>query len=99
METSKEVDWVAAWYGVWNIWDSTIGFWMTATFAVIVATHALGNRATREVTRPLAILYATFSTYTILRGITISLESNRIAEEVSKPEIDMFSHLYSFPVG
>ena len=63
MEVETEIDWVAAWYDTWTVIDSTINFWITATFAVIVAIHALGEKATKQVTRPVAALYAGFSDY------------------------------------
>ena len=98
MQVSREVDWVTAWYEIWAVFDATINFWITATFAVIIAIHALGDRATKPVTRPIALLYAGFSLYTAFRTAGISMESQKVIEEISKPDIDLFAY-YSFNWG
>ena len=92
MEYSNEIDWLAAWYLSYGVWDSTINFWITATFAVLVAVHALGDKATLQITRPIAMLYGAFSIYTILRAIGIYGEASRILEIVTDPSIDLFAN-------
>ena len=79
---SVEIDWIAAWYGVYAAWDATINFWLTGTFAVIVAVHALGKRATKPVTRLVASLYGAFSVYTLMRSVAIGAETFFIAERI-----------------
>ena len=82
MGYSNEIDWIAAWYEVSASWDTTISFWMTATFAVIVATHALGERVTLSLTRLLACLYGAFSLYTALRLWSTTEEGLYIFEQL-----------------
>jgi len=92
MQASREVDWVAAWYDIWGVADATLNFWITATFAVLVAVHALGNRATKQITLPIAILYTGFSLYTAFRVVGILRETQKVVEEITKPDINLFAH-------
>ena len=46
VQVSTEIDWLNAYYGVFNTWDATFNFWITATFAVIVAIHAISKTIT-----------------------------------------------------
>ena len=92
MQVTREVDWVAAWYEIWGVYDATINFWITVTFAVIVAVHALGIRATRQVTFPLAALYTSFSLYTALRSIGLYSDTKKVVEELKKADIDFFQY-------
>ena len=96
---AREVDWVAAWYEIYAVWDATINFWITATFAVIIAVHVLGPRATKTVTIPIALLYTGFSLYTGFRFMGIGIESLKVVEEISKFDIDLFSHYSWFNWG
>ncbi len=92
---SIEIDWFAAWYGNFQVWDSTINFWLTATFAVIVAIHALGERATKRITRLVAALYGAFSLYTALRGLAISKETLYLMETIKSLGIDAEASFFS----
>ena len=69
-----EYDLWSAWYGAFSTWNSTINFWLTATFALIVATHTLSQSMTITLRRLLSYLYGAFCTYTLLRGISLYLE-------------------------
>ena len=69
-----EFDLWSAWYGAFGTWDSTINFWLTATFALIVATHTLSHSMTVTLRRLLAYLYSAFCIYTLLRGTSLYLE-------------------------
>ena len=84
MEHSYDIDWMAAYYGNFELGDSTINFWLTATFAVIVAVHALGANVTKNLTRLIASLYALFSVYTWIRYLYLvdqfEFVSNRVQE-------------------
>ena len=97
---SVEIDWISAWYGLYGAWDSTINFWLSATFAVIVAIHALGTRATKSVTRMVAALYAAFSLYTMLRAFGIGKETIFVREKIKslgiEAEESFFSSLASY---
>ena len=82
MSYSAEIDWVAAWYENYGVWDTTISFWMLGTFAVIIATHALGNRVTPQLSRLLVSLYGAFSLYTLIRMYSIGLEGLYILDQL-----------------
>ena len=48
---SVEIDLWPTWYAAFSTWDSTINFWITATFAVLVASHSLRNSMTTQLSR------------------------------------------------
>ncbi|MEM7218926.1 MAG: hypothetical protein AAF515_11225 [Pseudomonadota bacterium] len=75
-----EYDLWSAWFGAFGIWDSTINFWLTATFALVVASHTLRNTMTLGLRRILAYLYGAFCAYTLLRGISLYLEGLNISQ-------------------
>ena len=93
-----EIDWVAAWFDLIALWDTTISFWMSATFAVIVATHALGSRVTPLLTRLLAGLYGAFSLYTLIRLIGLSDDSRYISERLAEAQIRLRPEGFSWSV-
>ena len=90
MQVTAEIDWVSAWYDTWAVMDSTINFRITATFAVIVAIHALGEKATRHVKIPVAALYFGFSMFSASRMGLIFTESETIMRALQEAGIDMF---------
>ena len=87
MDNSLEIDWVAAWFDMIALWDTTISFWMSVTFAVIVAVHALGKRVTPPLTRLLAGLYGAFSLFTLFRLIGLAEDSRFITEHLAAAQI------------
>lgn len=61
-----------------------------AAASVIVAVHALDDKATKVVTCPIVLLYVSFSTYTALRLFTFMEDTNRVYRELVDPSIDFF---------
>ena len=87
MDNSVETDWVAAWFDLIALWDTTISFWMSATFAVIVAIHALGERVTPSLKRLLAGLYGGFSLFTLVRLVGLAEDGRFISERLAEAQI------------
>ena len=73
-----DADLWTAWFSAYDAWDSTINFWLTATFAVIIAAHALSSSMTPRLSRLIAGLYGAFCMYTIFRGISVYLQAASI---------------------
>ncbi|NRB70948.1 MAG: hypothetical protein HRU51_03430 [Xanthomonadales bacterium] len=74
-----EIDLWSTWYAAFSTWDSTINFWITATFAVLVASHSLRNSMTTQLSRYLAGLYVAFCLYTLLRAGSIYVEAYKLS--------------------
>lgn len=74
-----ELDLWSTWYAVFATWDSTINFWISATFAVLVASHTLRNSMTTQMSRYMAWLYGAFCLYTLLRAVSIYAEGANLA--------------------
>ena len=89
MKYSPEIDWITAWYGSYAAWDESINFWLTATFAVIVAVHALGDRVIPLLCRIIAFLYLAFSFYTGSRIVSLALEGAYIMEQMEKIGVEL----------
>ena len=70
-----EIDWLNAYYGVFGIWDATFNFWITATFAVIVAVHAISKTITTKLRWFLLVLYLLFSATMLSRAAVVTRES------------------------
>ena len=70
-----EIDWLNAYYGVFDAWDATFNFWIAATFAVIVAVHAISKTITTNLRWFLLTLYSLFSITMLSRAAVISHES------------------------
>ncbi len=84
MEQSVEINWFDAYYNLFAVWDSTVNFWLTATFAVIVAAHVLREASSKSLTRLLAFLYVGFSLYVFFRGISLFYETFFILDKLSE---------------
>ncbi len=74
-----EVDLLSAWYAAFATWDSTINFWISATFAVLVASHTLRKSMTTQLARYMAALYGAFCLYTFLRALSLYAEGSNLA--------------------
>ncbi len=79
---SKEVDWLGAYYGMVTAWDATLNFWLTATFAVVVAVHVLDRGITPKLKWFLFFLYGLFSTHMLSRSIYITKEGILIQDHL-----------------
>ena len=99
MQASREVDWVSAWYDLWAVSDAVISFWITATFAVLIAVHMLGDRATRSITNAIALLYTGFCIYSAFRVAQLMTEAQKVVEELFKEDIDLFAYQSSISWG
>ena len=52
---------------LWEILKTNFDFWLTVTFASIVAIHALGRRVTIRLSLIVGLLYLAFSVYTFIQ--------------------------------
>ena len=52
---------------LWEILNTNFDFWLTVTFASIVAMHALGSRATVRLGLTVGSLYLAFSIHTFIQ--------------------------------
>jgi hypothetical protein len=52
---------------LWEILNTNFDFWLTVTFASIVAIHALGRRVTIRLELIVGFLYVSFSAYTFIQ--------------------------------
>ncbi len=74
-----EIDLWSAWYAAFSIWDSTINFWISATFAALIAAHSLQNSMTRQLARYVAWLYGSFCIYTLFRALSVYAEAAHLS--------------------
>ena len=82
MDSAEVTEFWSAWYAAFGTWDSTINFWLTATFAVVVAAHTLRESMTKRLARLLAWLYGAFCLYTLLRGGSLYIEGVSLSSQM-----------------
>ena len=70
-----EIDWLSAYYGVFDAWDATFNFWITATFAVIVAVHAI-SKLKLQICVGFYLLYIRYSRSQCRAGLRLSLTNH-----------------------
>ena len=75
---NSEIDWVNAYYSMVGIWDATFSFWLTSTFAVIVAVHVLGIGISTKLRWLILVLYSLFSALILSRYMVIAEQSQNI---------------------
>ena len=95
-QISLEVDWVNAFYSMMEIWDATFNFWLTVTFAIIVAVNVLGFGVTEKLRWLILTLYSLFSLFVLSRSVAISQQSQYIESRLAELGIDLVPEDY-FP--
>ena len=65
---------------LWEILNTNFDFWLTVTFASIVAMHALGKRVTIRLSLIVGFLYLAFSAYTFIQRKIILDQINGAVE-------------------
>ncbi len=91
---SQEVDFLSAYYGMVAAWDATLNFWLTATFAVVVAVHVLDRGITTRLKWLLFFLYGLFSIHMLSRSVYITNEGILIQERLREMGIEISSADY-----
>lgn len=91
---AQEIDWLSAYYGMVTAWDATFNFWLTATFAVIVAVHVLNRGITTKLKWFLFSLYGLFSIHMFSRSIYVSKEGILIQERLAELGISISPEHY-----
>ena len=88
-QIALEIDWVNAFYSMMGLWDMTLNFWLTATFAIIVAVHVLGDGVTARLRWLILMLYSFFSAFTLSRSLAIGVQSEYIESRLKELGIDL----------
>ena len=91
---SVEIDWLGAYYGMVTAWDATLNFWLTATFAVVVAVHVLDRGMTKQLKWFLFSLYGLFSIHMFSRSVYVTNEGILIQEKLRDLGIEISSSEY-----
>ena len=93
-QVAYEIDWVAAFYSMLGAWDATFNFWITVTFAIIVAVHVLGDGVTTKLRWLILTLYSLFSAQILARSAAIGEQSQYIEARLVELGIDVVSEDY-----
>ena len=56
---------------LWDILLTNFEFWLTVTFAGVVAIHALGSKVNNRLAWTIGLLYSGFALHTLLSSLTI----------------------------
>ncbi len=85
-------------YTVIEAQDRLYEFWLTGTFAVIIATHFASERMTKQLFALLIITYISFVATTVLRFLPTNARMNDASElirEVDPGAVNMFASVAS----
>lgn len=63
--------------------DVTLEFWLTATFAVVVAAHFAGDRFTRSMSATITFLYLAATFLMMLRSVSGMLDWSNYADRLA----------------